>query len=133
MQEFASQTVADFVATTLGGDPLAVAVGAQAGGVVVSLMANSNFGPVVFALVSLVEGMNNPNVSGAIAAAGAIAGNLVGPDPLPLIEQIQAAVAELLQEPAFQDVLVGNVTSVVRTLLSTTGFWTALGGGLSGW
>jgi len=134
VQEFASQTVADFVATTLGGDPLAVAVGAQAGGVVVSLMANSNFvGPVVFALVSLVEGMNNPNVSGAIAAAaGAIAGNLVGPDPLPLIEQIQAAVAELLQEPAFQDVLVGNVTSVVRTLLSTTGFWTALGGGLSG-
>lgn len=134
VQAFASQTVADFVATTLGGDPLAVAVGAQVGGTVVSLLTNSNFtGAVVFALVSLVEGMNNPNVSGAIAAAaGAIAGNLVGPDPQPLIEQIQAAVAELMQEPAFQDVLVGNVTSVVGTLLSTEGFWTALGAGLSG-
>ncbi len=134
VQEFASQTVADTVAALLGGDPFAVSVGIQIGNTVASLMGDSNItGTLTYALVSLLEGMNNPAVSGAIAAAaGGIAGNLVGPDPQPIAEQIQAAVNRLLQDPAFQTVLDDNVTSVVRTLLSTQGFWNALGNGLSG-
>ena len=134
MQEFASQTVANFVSSTLGGGAFAEAVGSQIGSAVASLMASSNVtGTLTHAAVSLLGGMSDPAVVGGIAeAAGAIAANLVGPDPQPVMEQIQAAVDRLMQDAVFQTALDDNVTAVVGTLLGTAGFWNAVGNGISG-